>query len=107
MTDRGVKALLSNSVKLGADVGIAAGPIGAGASAATANLSADILSFSRAKGLYGGISLEGAVVAVRDVWNEAYYGKKIDPIGVLIVQEATNPHASSLIQIVEKASGRK
>ena len=107
MTDRGVKALLSSSVKLGADVGIAAGPIGAGASAATANLSADILSFSRAKGLYGGISLEGAVVAVRDVWNEAYYGKKIDPIGVLIIQEATNPHASSLIQNVEKASGRK
>jgi SH3 domain-containing YSC84-like protein 1 len=107
MTDRGVKALLSSSVKLGADVGIAAGPIGAGASAATANLSADILSFSRAKGLYGGISLDGAVVAVRDVWNEAYYGRKTDPIGILIVQDATNPQASSLIQVVEKASGRK
>ena len=63
MTERDVKALLSSSVKLGADVGIAARPIGAGAWAATANLSADILSFSHAKDLYGGVSLEGATVA--------------------------------------------
>jgi lipid-binding SYLF domain-containing protein len=107
MTDRGVKALLSTSVKLGADVGIAAGPIGAGASASTANLSADILSFSRAKGLYGGISLDGAVVAVRDAWNEAYYGKKIDPTDILILQDLGNPKSVPLIQAVEKASGRK
>jgi len=107
MTDRGVKALLSNSVKLGADIGIAAGPVGAGASAATANLSADILSFSRAKGLYGGISLDGAVVAVRDGLNEAYYGKNLDPIDILITQDATSPQAISLIQVIEKASGRK
>ncbi len=107
MTERGVKALLSSSVKLGADVGIAAGPIGAGASAATANLSVDILSFSRAKGLYGGISLDGAVVAVRDGLNEAYYGKNLDPIDILITQDATNPQATSLIQVIEKASGRK
>ena len=107
MTDRGVKALLSSSVKLGADVGLAAGPIGAGASAATANLSADILSFSRAKGLYGGISLDGAVVAVRGDWNEAYYGKWLDPIDILIMQGTTSPQATSLIQLIEKASGRK
>ena len=107
MTERGVKALLSSSVKLGADVGIAAGPIGAGASASTANLSVDILSFSRAKGLYGGISLDGAVVAVRDGLNEAYYGKNLDPIDILITQDATSPQAISLIQVIEKASGRK
>jgi SH3 domain-containing YSC84-like protein 1 len=107
MTDRGVKALLSTSVKLGADVGIAAGPIGAGASASTANLSADILSFSRAKGLYGGISLDGAVVAVRDAWNEAYYGKKIDPTDILILQDSGSPQSAPLIQAIEKASGRK
>ena len=62
MTDRGVKAMLSTSVKLGADVSVAAGPVGAGAEASTANISVDILSFTRAKGLYGGVSLEGAVV---------------------------------------------
>jgi len=107
MTERGVKAMLSSSVKLGADVGIAAGPIGAGASAATANLSVDILSFSRAKGLYGGVSLDGAVIAIRGGWNEAYYGKKIDPTDILILQNVSNPQAAPLFEAVEKASHRK
>ncbi len=107
MTERGVKAMLSSSVKLGADVGIAAGPIGAGASAATANLSADILSFSRAKGLYGGVSLDGAVIAIRGGWNETYYGKKIDPTDILILQNVSNPQAAPLFEAVEKASGKK
>jgi SH3 domain-containing YSC84-like protein 1 len=107
MTERGVKAMLSNSFKLGADAGIAAGPIGAGASAATANLSADILSFSRAKGLYGGVSVDGAIVAIRDGWNRAYYGRRVDPIDILILQDKSNPQAASLIEAVEKASGKK
>ncbi|MEJ2656547.1 MAG: YSC84-related protein, partial [Desulfobacterales bacterium] len=49
MTERGVTAFLGNSFKLGGSVGIAAGPVGAAASAASANLSADILSFSISK----------------------------------------------------------
>jgi len=75
MSDRGVSAMLSNSIKLGADASVAAGPVGAGATAETANVSADILSFVRAKGLYAGASLEGAVMAKRDGLNEAYYNK--------------------------------
>jgi lipid-binding SYLF domain-containing protein len=51
MTDRGVNAMLSSSVKLGADASVAAGPVGVGVRAATANISADIVSFSRSKGL--------------------------------------------------------
>jgi len=107
MTDRGVTSLLSTSFKLGADVGLAAGPIGAGASAASANLSADILSFSRAKGLYGGVSLDGAVVAVRDALNEAYYGKKVSPTDILIRREVTNPEAVRMIEAVQRAIGKK
>ena len=61
--DRGSGGSL-DLVKLGADVGIAVGPVGAGAAGATAALSADIISFSRSKGLYGGISLDGSVIAV-------------------------------------------
>jgi len=106
LTDRGVAALLSTSAKLGADVGIAVGPVGAGAEAATANLSADIISYSRAKGLYGGISLEGAVVAVRDALNKAYYGKEVTPTAILVRHEATNPHAAGLIGAVSKAAGK-
>ena len=106
LTDRGVAALLSTSAKLGADVGVALGPVGAGAEAATANLSADIISYSRAKGLYGGISLEGAVVAVRDGLNKAYYGKEVTPTAILVRHEATNPQAAGLIGAVSKAAGK-
>jgi len=106
LTDRGVAALLSTSAKLGADVGVAVGPVGAGAEAATANLSADIISYSRAKGLYGGISLEGAVVAARDGLNKAYYGKEVTPTAILVRHEATNPQAAGLIGAVSKAAGK-
>jgi lipid-binding SYLF domain-containing protein len=106
MTERGVTALLSTSAKLGGDAGVAVGPIGIGASAATANLSADIISFSRAKGLYGGISLDGAVVAVRESLNDAYYGKKVNPTDIFIRHEVTNPQAERLIQAVEKIAGK-
>jgi lipid-binding SYLF domain-containing protein len=106
MTERGVTSLLSTSAKLGADAGIAVGPVGIGTSAATANLSADIISFSRAKGLYGGVSLDGAVVAVRDGLNEAYYGRRVSPTDIFIRHEVTNPQAARLVQAVEKIAGR-
>jgi lipid-binding SYLF domain-containing protein len=107
MTDRGVTAFLSNNVKLGADVGVAVGPVGAGAAAATANLSADILSFSRSKGLFGGVSVDGAVVAVRNALNEAFYGKKVDSTDILIKHAVDNKPAAGLIHSVEKAAAPK
>ena len=107
MTERGVTTLLQSSVKLGADVGIAAGPFGAGAQAATANISADILAFSRSKGLYGGISLDGAVVDVRDSLNKAYYGRSVTPTEILVKQSVSNAHADSLRASVAKISGGK
>lgn len=106
MTDRGVNALLSSSVKLGADVGVAAGPVGAGASAASANISADILTFALSKGLYAGVSLEGAVVAVRNEWNGAYYKKTgVTPTDILIRKDVSNPDSTKLIAAVSKAAG--
>jgi lipid-binding SYLF domain-containing protein len=109
MTERGVNALLSPSVKLGADISAAAGPVGAGASAATANISADIISYSLSKGLYGGLSLEGAVVGVRNQWNEAYYKKPgVTPTDILIRKDVSNPESAKLIAAVSKAaSGAK
>ena len=106
LTDRGVTALLSTSAKLGVDVGVALGPVGAGAEAATANLSADLVSYSRAQGLYAGVSLEGAVVAARDGLNKAYYGKEVTPTAILVRHEATNPQAAGLIGAVSKAAGK-
>ncbi|MGD0887054.1 MAG: lipid-binding SYLF domain-containing protein [Thermodesulfovibrionales bacterium] len=107
MTERGVTALLASSVKLGADVGIAAGPVGAGVSAATANLSADILSFARAKGVFAGISLDGAIVKVRDSLNAAYYGKKVEPTDILVKRDVKNRQAEGLLAAVSRAAGRK
>jgi lipid-binding SYLF domain-containing protein len=105
MTERGVTAFLGNSFKLGGTIGIAAGPMGAGASAASANLSADILSFSLSKGLYGGISLDGAVVAVREGLNTGYYGKELSATDILIRRDVLNKKASKLIETVEKVAG--
>jgi lipid-binding SYLF domain-containing protein len=104
MTDRGVSALLGSNVKLGADASVAVGPVGAGASAATAALSADIISFSRAKGLYGGISVDGSVIAVRSDWNNAYYGKSVEPSDILVRRTVSNPQSAGLIGAVARAS---
>lgn len=107
MTERGVKSFMRSNFKLGVDAGIAAGPVGGGVAAETANLSADILSFSRSQGLFGGLSLEGAVVKVRGGLNEAYYGKKISPSQILVGGRVTNPQAAGLVEEVTKAGGGK
>lgn len=107
MTERGVNALLSSSVKLGGDVGVAVGPVGAGAEASTANLSADIISFSRSKGLYGGVSLEGAVIAVRGALNSAYYAQNVSPSDILIARTVSNDHAARLRSELAKLAGGK
>jgi lipid-binding SYLF domain-containing protein len=104
MTERGATALMGNSFKLGADVGVAAGPVGMGAQAATANLSADILSFSRSKGLYGGVSLDGAVMAVRAGLNEAFYGEKASPTDIFVRHDVKNSQAACLIQGLKKSA---
>ena len=88
-------------------MGVAAGPVGIGAEAATSNLSADILSFSRSAGLYGGVSLDGAVVASRGSLNEAYYGRKVSPTDILIRHNATNVQAAKLIDDITKSAMHK
>jgi len=108
MSDRGVSAMLSNSIKLGADASVAAGPVGAGATAATANVSADILSFVRAKGLYAGASLEGAVMAKRDGMNEAYYNNNdVTTTTILMKGTPQNQQAAPLKTEVSKLAAEK
>jgi lipid-binding SYLF domain-containing protein len=96
MSQRGVESMLSNTFKLGADVSVAAGPVGAGIEGATAVLSADMVTFARAKGLFGGISLEGAVIATRDEWNRKYYGRDVRPTDILVKRTVSNPHSAGL-----------
>ncbi len=104
LTDRGLKALQSTSAKLGADVGIAAGPVGLGAAAATENLSADIISYVRNKGLYAGLSLSGAVLAVRAGLNQAYYGRPVTPTDILIANAVSNRQAAELVGTIRRVT---
>jgi lipid-binding SYLF domain-containing protein len=84
--------MLSNSFKLGADVSVAAGPVGAGAQVQTS----DILAFSRSKGLYGGINLNGSVISTRDAWNSTYYGRQVRPVDILVSRNVSNSQADRL-----------
>ena len=101
MTQKGIDSMISTTVKLGADASVAVGPIGRGMEGSTApNLSVDLLSFSRAKGVFGGVSLEGAAVAERDGWNAAYYGKPTKATDILVRRDVSNPHAENLRKLV-------
>jgi lipid-binding SYLF domain-containing protein len=104
MTNRGVTTLLSNNLKLGGDASVALGPVGVGIGGATAGLSADVVTFSRSRGLYGGISLQGAVVAVREALNSAYYGKYATPVDILMRREVSNPHSAALVAEMTRVS---
>ena len=105
LSDRGLSALLATSAKLGADASVALGPIGAGLSGATQNISADIVSYSRNKGLYAGLSVDGAVVATRDSLNAAYFGTEVSPTDILIKHTVTNQDAAGLIADLTKVTG--
>ena len=81
MTDKGLNTLLAPSVKLGGDASVAAGPVGAGA---PSDVTTDFVAFARAKGVYGGLNLDGTVITANNDWNNAYYGKSVLPPDILV-----------------------
>jgi lipid-binding SYLF domain-containing protein len=101
MTDRGLRAIMDNQFKLGADAIATFIDLGGGIEGATtAALSADIVGFTRARGLYAGISLSGSLLASKSDWNQAYYGRPMAAQQIVINMEATNPAADPLRQIL-------
>jgi lipid-binding SYLF domain-containing protein len=100
MTDKGLNSLLASSVKLGGDASIAAGPIGAGANS---DITTDFVAFSRSKGIYGGLNLEGSVIAVANDWNRSYYGGDVLPPDILVRASAHNPQADRLAGMLDRA----
>ena len=97
MTRRAIDAVLHNEVKLGADASIAAGPLGIGAEASTTtNFDTDIFAFSRAKGLFAGVSFEGAVVKSRADWNRKYYRKETTPREIIFRRSVKTDRAEDL-----------
>jgi lipid-binding SYLF domain-containing protein len=102
MTDKGLNSLLSSSFKIGGDASVAAGPVGAGAKS---TVTADLITFTRAKGVYGGVNLDGTVVSTNIPWNDAYYGRSnLLPPDIFIRKTVTNPNASQLLADVARAT---
>ena len=79
MNDKGARAVMTGKAKLGADASVAAGPVGRDAEASTnAAMSAEMLSYSRAQGVFAGVSLSGTSLGPDGGANEKVYGKKVD-----------------------------
>ena len=100
MTQKAVDALMTTKAKLGGDTSIALGPVGGGAKS---NLMADFISFSKSKGIYAGLNLDGSVVDVREGLNKAYYGADLTPIQIIVEKKATNKGSETLRASLKKA----
>jgi SH3 domain-containing YSC84-like protein 1 len=104
MNERGASAILSSKVKLGADASAAAGPKGRDASADTdASLRAEILSYSRSRGLFAGISLEGSTLRPDDDASADVYGRKVTAREIVLGHDAAVPQSGRLlVSVLEK-----
>ena len=95
---------MKTSFKLGGDVRVAAGPVGAGVSR---EISADMVTFLHSKGVYGGAALDGALISVRGNMNSEYYGKEVSPTEILIRHTVDNAGSHALRDAFAKAADRK
>lgn len=100
-SQKAVDSLMTNKVNLGGDASVAAGPVGAGQKA---NVTADFVSYAKSKGAFLGMSVEGSVLDVRESLNNAYYGKSVTPIDIVIKRSVSNKQADSLRAAVAAAS---
>lgn len=107
MTERGLRSVIEDQVKLGADVSVAAGPVGVGAEASTTTaLNADIYTYSVTQGLYLGGSLEGAVVARREDFNRYFFGPEATVEGIVLDRRFHDPRADPLRRALAEAEAR-
>jgi lipid-binding SYLF domain-containing protein len=107
LTDKGFQALLNSQFQIGADASVAVAAYGAGvAGATTAAFKADIVSFARTRGLYGGISFEGSLISSQTGWNQAYYGRPLAAQQIVLQNEASNPGAAPLSETLARYTGR-
>src|SRR5205085_7929247 len=100
MTEKGLNSLMATTFKVGGDASIAAGPVGAGAKS---TVTADLVSFTRSKGIYGGVNLDGTVVHANTDWNGQFYGaQNVLPPDILIRKTYKSPKAAPLPAAVSK-----
>jgi len=108
MNERGADSILRSGVKLGAEVSAVAGPKGREAQAATdAFLRAEILSYSRSRGLFAGVSLAGTTLRSDDDANERIYGRRISPRDIVLESKfAVPPAGSHFVRVLQKSAPR-
>jgi len=111
MNDHALQSLLSDKFKIGADASVAAGPVGRHAAADTdAKMKAEILSYSRAKGVFAGVSLDGAVVQADKSGDEAMYGEHVNRheilSGKVAVPESARPLLHEIGEYVHEAKAK-
>ena len=108
MNEKGAASILSSGVKLGGEVSAVAGPKGRDAQAATdAYLKAEILSYSRSRGLFAGISVTGSTLRSDDDANERVYGRKISPRDIVLNSKVAIPASGRhLVQVLQKNAPR-
>jgi lipid-binding SYLF domain-containing protein len=102
-TQRGLESFLTHDFRLGGDLSVAAGPVGAGAGGG--GLTADVVSFAKTKGVYAGVSVEGAVVRIDSAANRLYYGKSVRPTDIVLTKSVFNPGSMGL-RLAAKKVGR-
>jgi len=108
MNDRGVDRLLGDKFTLGGDATVAAGPVGRVAQAETdARLTAEILTWSRARGLFAGVALNGATLREDEDWNMDLYGKSITNREIVSGNVAAPRSAGALLNELDRYSSRK
>jgi lipid-binding SYLF domain-containing protein len=108
MNDHGKNSLLHSKVKLGGDASVAAGPVGRSASADTdAFMRAEILSYSRARGVFAGVSLEGSTLRPDNRANRNLYGRSVSAADIVNKSEVKTPaSARDLVAVLKEASPR-
>jgi lipid-binding SYLF domain-containing protein len=98
MNSKGARNMMNSKLKLGVDASVAAGPKGRDASAATtASMQAEMLAYSRSRGVFGGVSLEGATLKPDGGANENLYGKKISAKDIIVNGAVSTPQEASLL----------
>ncbi len=103
LTEKGLRAVMDDQFKIGADAGAVVVKWGGGIEGATTGaVGADIIGFTRSRGLYAGFSLSGSVMTTKSAWNAAYYGKEEAAQQIVISMDANNPGAAPLREVLGK-----
>jgi SH3 domain-containing YSC84-like protein 1 len=107
MTEKGLNAVMDSQFKFGADVSVAVATVGGTiGGSTTAAIGADIVAFAMNRGLFGGVALDGSIMALRSDWNTAYYGQPYSGRQLVVQMAAANPGADPLREVLTRYGSR-